>query len=438
MFFRPSASRSLALAGVALLVLPPAAALAADATTAVSDASRRGHAPDVAVGADGDIHVIWLDKGTLGTADKRGSYATGDGGHSHQSFTNLYYSRSGDGGATFSAPVQVNATDGEVWGFAISKPQVAVGRNGIVHVYYPANAKSPTTGKDVASSYYTRSLDGGRTFPQAVSLNSDPADDLSEIVSGGLAQAQVFGSMTVDGAGNVYSFWLDTRDMNADDMLSSVYLRASADDGENFGAERELFATDSCPCCQVTSTAGDDDEVFVASRLVSGDHIRMPAVARSADGGSTFGSRAAVAGPAWRIEGCPLKPTAMAASGDVLHTLVFNGAAEPAGLLYSRSTDRGASFAGAVPIHPDAATSNNPVLVSAGDRVAALWHAKVDGGRQVYLRTSDDGGENFGAVRALTRGDTTNAYPAAAAAGDGELVVVWQHGEQIHARRVAW
>ena len=116
-----------------------------------------------------------------------------------------------------------------------------------------------------------------------------------------------------------------------DDMLSSVFMRASHDNGATFDAERELSRADSCPCCQVTATTGDADDVYVASRVVTGDHIRTPMVSRSTDAGETFGERVKVSGKPWRIEGCPLKPTALAAEGDFVFTLVHNGAEEPPG-----------------------------------------------------------------------------------------------------------
>ncbi len=419
---------------ILLIFVSVSGAAAASGITPISDAGRRGQAPDVAIGGDGTIHVIWLDKGVVGTADRRGSYSGGR--HSHQSFTDLYYARSDDAGESFSRPVRINAEDGAVWGFSISKPEVAAGPDGVVHVYYPANAVSPTTGKDVASSAYVRSVDGGKSFGKPLFLNSDPEEDLSHIVSGGLAQAQVFGAMATSPAGDVYTFWLDTREMNADDMLTSVYARFSHDNGKSFGPERRLYLTDACPCCQVTAAVGDDDEVFLASRVVSGDHVRTPMVSVSRDRGETFSERVAVSGPAWRIEGCPLKPTALAIDGANVYTLVHNGAAEPPGLLFARSADAGVSFGEAIPIHPDAGVSNHPVLVATDDALVAVWHAKVDAGRRVYLRRSTDSGVTFGPVAELEAPEGTSAFPDAAAMPDGALLVVWQQGEQILSQRL--
>ncbi|MDX1516508.1 MAG: hypothetical protein R3288_06695, partial [Woeseiaceae bacterium] len=264
----------------------------------------------------------------------------------------------------------------------------------------------------------------------------DPPEDLEAIVSGGLSQAHVFGDMSVADDGSVYVFWLDTREMNEKDKLASVYLRASHDNGASFADEQRLYLADACPCCQVTTVTGNDDEVYVASRRVNADNIRMPVVSVSRDGGASFAARVAVSGKPWQLDGCPLKPTALAVDGDYFYTLVHNGAIEPAGLLFSRSADAAESFEPAMVVHPDAIVSDFPVLVSHGDRLSAIWHAKTDGPRRLFMRTSTDHGESFGAVREIDTPPGASAYPSAAALPKGDLVVVWQQDEQILATRV--
>ncbi len=400
----------------------------AGAWTAVSDPARRAQAPEVAVGPDGSIHVIWLDKGPLGTADQRGHDASH--GHSHQSFTDLMYSRSDDGGETFTPPLRINRADGEVWGFSVSKPRIGVGPTGVVHVFYPANTVSGVTGKAVASSMHVRSVDGGRSFSSPLQLNGDGEDDLSELVHGGLSQAHVFGTMTVAADGDVYTFWLDTRGMQAARPLSAVYLRASRDDGATFEAERAVFNGETCPCCQLTAVTRGDT-VYLGSRHVSPDDIRMPSVSRSVDGAATFGERVPIGGTPWQLDGCPLKPTALAVEGEHVYTLVHNGAEQPPGLLFARSEDGGATFGPTLRIHPDAAVSDSPALVTSARGLYAVWHAKTDGERRVFHRSSTDQGSTWSAVAELAAPAGAAAYPAAAARPDGSTVVVWQQGEQI-------
>jgi len=109
---------------------------AADAVR-VSDEGRRAISPEIAVGPDGAINIIWLDKGL--TANRPPPKPRKPGEHSHRSATDLYFSRSEDGGSTWSDPQRINEIDGEVWGFSVSKPRIGVGPSGTLHVFYPAN-----------------------------------------------------------------------------------------------------------------------------------------------------------------------------------------------------------------------------------------------------------------------------------------------------------
>lgn len=419
------------LAGAALCLC----ALAASAWTPVSDPARRGQAPNVAVGLDGSVHVIWLDKGPMGTPDKLG-HVHNAGGHTHQAWSDVYYARSDDGGRSFSTPVRVNAEDGEVWGFAVSKPSIGIGPTGTVHVFYPANEVSSTIGKPVAVSHYVRSTDGGRSFSRPVRLNGEPAEDLAAVVHGGLSQAHVFGTMSVGRDGGVYALWLDTRDMSEHDMTSKIFMAVSRDDGVTWDPEREVFGTGACPCCQLTSTIGSHGELYLGGRVVHEGNQRDPMVSVSTDGGRTFAERVKVSGPPWVLEGCPLKPTALAARGPDLYAAVFNGAIQPGGALFSHSGDGGRTFEEAIRLHPEAAVSDAPALAVTGRGVYAFWHAKAGGERRVFMRSSTDRGATLGPVTELPAPDGAGSWPAAAAAPDDGAVVVWQQGEQILADKV--
>ena len=151
------------LSGLLLVWAVTLSASALAATQQVSEEGRRAVSPELAVGPDGAINVIWRDKGL--TAERPAPKPHVPGEHSHRSSTDLYFSRSEDGGSTWSAPLKVNNDEGEIWGFAVSKPNIAVGPTGTIHLYYPANDKSELTGLDVVSARY-------RPKPCALGQNS--------------------------------------------------------------------------------------------------------------------------------------------------------------------------------------------------------------------------------------------------------------------------
>jgi hypothetical protein len=413
---------------LALIVMMTAPDVSAQ-SVAASQSDRRAQAPAVAVTSDGSVHVVWFDKGAVGEADRKGEKVKGTH-HSHQAFADLHYARWLPAAAGFSDSVRVNPTPGQVWGFSISRPVIAADENDKIHILFPGNATSPESGKAVASSYYTRSTEEGGQFEPPIQLNADPEDDLSALIMGGLAQAQVFGGMAVSPKGVVHAFWLDTRGLTAS-MRSSLYYRRSDDGGRVFANEVRLRENEQCPCCQVSAVTDGEDSLYVALRQIQGDNIRTPMVMHSADGGNSFAPPVSTGGAPWQLEGCPLKLTAMTTTGSRIHSLVHNGAEQPPGLLYSHAPAPGQAFLPPQKIHPEAAISDSPAMASSGQTLLAVWHAKEEGPRQIFYRFSLNGGDTFLPLQRLDTGEASVGYPAVATAPDGRFVVAWQADEVI-------
>lgn len=426
------------LAAVLAALRLPVAAAAPTAATAVRDPTgsirvsctdHKAQSPEIALGVDGSINMVWIDE------DVAPKQVDPSHGHSHMASTNLYFARSTDGGLTFSDPVRVNQREGEVWGFSVSKPRVAVGRNGTIHVFYPANATSEATGKPVAIALYSRSTDGGRSFAKPQRLNTWATTDASQFVHGGLSHAHVFGTLAVDAKGSVYAMWIDTRDMAKDGDSGKVFMAVSRNDGRSFGKDRELFPADVCPCCQLTAHVDAAQRLWVGSRQVEGKY-RDSTVAVSTDGGRTFSPRQRVASKRWEIEACPLKPTGIAARGNDVWATFFSGAEDPAGVYLAHSGDAGRSWSTPMLVHPGATTSDAPVVALAGPTLHLFWHAKVgDGARRIYTRASSDGGASFGPVVELPSPPGATQLPAIAARADGSVQVAWQQGTEVRSMR---
>lgn len=406
-------------------------AMPAIATQRISEEGRRAISPEIAVGPDGAINVIWLDKGL--TADRPPPKPRKPGEHSHRSATDLYFSRSEDGGATWSAPVQVNPVDGGVWGFAVSKPQIGVGPTGTIHVFYPANDKSPKTGLAVVSARYIRSTDNGKTFGEPIVLNRPAEIDREDILGEGLSMTNSFGTMGVAPDGTVIAAWQDVAQMkdSADGADGAVAI--STNDGESFEAERiALSGNDVCPCCQLTIAFGDD-VAYMGYRKIYGDG-RDSTVARSTDGGRTFSGEGRLDLAKWDIDGCPLKPTELEVDGDNVYAAAFTGGEDPAALYFSRSTDGGASFSGSRQVHVSAGYSDAPAMtVDRSGVVRVVWHAKAGGPRRLFTSVSVDGGETLSEPVEIDTPAGKSAYPATSVAGDGAVFVAWQQeNEEVY------
>jgi len=399
-------------------------ALQGVAAERVSEAGRRAISPEIAVGPDGAINVIWLDKGL--TADRPPPKPRKPGEHSHRSATDIFFTRSEDGGDSWSTPVRVNPDAGGVWGFAVSKPRVGIGPTGTIHIYYPANDKSPKTGKDVVSARYTRSTDNGRSFSEPIVLNRPAELDREDILGEGLTMTNSFGTMGVAPDGTVITAWQDVADMQDSADGADGVVAISTDDGATFNAERVVLAdNDMCPCCQLTIEFGGDT-AYMGYRKIYGDG-RDSTVVRSTDGGRSFDSGGRLDLARWDINGCPLKPTELAIDGDRIYAATFTGGEDPAGLYFSRSVDGGDSFSGARQVHVAAGYSDAPALtIDGAGALRLVWHAKTGGPRRLFTAVSVDAGETLSAPVEIATPEGTSAYPAADVAADGTVWVAWQ------------
>ena len=397
----------------------------------VSGTEHKAQAPEITLGPDGSVHMVWIDENTAAPSADQSKY-----GHSHVAATNLLYARSTDGGKTFSAPTQLNAKSGDVWGFSVSKPRVVAGANGTLHVFYPGNDINPTNGKAEAVALYARSTDGGRTFSTPKRLNEMASTDASHLVHGGLTHAHVFGTLATDGKGNVYALWIDTRDMMKEGDSGKVFMAVSRDDGVSFEKDREILPNDVCPCCQLTAFVDTTGKLYVGSRQVDGKY-RDSTVMVSSDGGRNFSPRQRVVGSRWEIEGCPLKPTSVVAANGIVTAAYYTAGEQPPGAYIVRSVDGGKSWSSPMLAHPGAVTSDAPVLTLAGQTLHLFWHAKLaDGIRRVYTRASTDMGATFGPISELpTPPGAASQLPAVAGRPDGSVQVAWQQGTEVRTAR---
>ncbi len=418
------------LAGIVPLALPAATG----APLVVSTPDQLALAPDVAVGPKGEVAVLWLAKGDPDSATEKAAAAErAQSGHSHLSSMNLYVAVSDDGGTSFGPPVRVNPESDAVWGFAVSRPRVAFGPKGTLHVAYPANEHNQNIDKPVLTAHYTRSTDGGKTFEAARRLSTLTDSDMSQVIHGGFASVAAFGTLGVAPNGDVYLAWIDTRLMKAPTDNATVFGIVSRDDGRTFTQDAVETDSNVCPCCQVTLAFDSKSRPYLGSRIVTADNVRMSSVAHADGRGGKFGTRVSTGGTPWHINGCPLKPTVLAVRGSTVYTAAHNGAETPPGVMLATSRDGGASFSTPLAAHPGAQVSDAPALsLVAGDRAMIAWHAKTDGPRRIYYRTLDAAGAPIGAPVALASGEGTAQNPALATRPDGRAQLAWQQDDRIY------
>lgn len=393
----------------------------------VSPESHIAVAPDMSINAKGHIALMWVDRSPDLTPAQTDH-------HQHTEFarTNLYVAISRDGGESFTPPVKVNHDPAVVRGQNINRPRIAGAANGDWHISYAANELHPDTGKPLMTSHYTRSTDGGRSFEPPRRLSELNDIDRGEFTHGDFMTTAGFQSIAVTPSSVVRTFWIDTRYRTAEDDASALYSAVSRDGGNTFDAAEELMKTGVCPCCQLMTEASAGSSLYLSLRSVSASGLRQPTVIQIEGDTAAMSVPVDAGHAAWEIEGCPLKPTALALQGNRVFTAVYSGGEERPGVYVSLSSDSGANFGPSTAVHPNALVSDAPSIAANENYALLVWHGKTDSRRQIFSRMYGPSGQAIGGVRALTNGLENASNPVVAVRADGRFQVTWIEADRIH------
>ena len=341
--------RSLFLLSLAVLtgaVAGPAATRATVADVPAVDVRRipnGGFQPDLAVGRDGAIHLVYF----------AGESMAGD----------IFYVRSIDGGQTFSPPVRVNSQPGSaIARGTIRGPQLAVAADGRVHVAWngsdkalPRGVANPATGRQGSPMLYSRSTGQPARFEPQRNLMTHTFD-----LDGG-------GSVAAGDGGAVYVVWHgnDVKD-GSGEAARRVWLARSSDGGATFSAETAAWSepTGACGCCGMRLLAARDTLRILyrsATAQVNRDIFSLV----STDRGRTFtGTRV----HEWDINACPMTSMSIAAQGSRVL-----GAWETDGQVYFTDLDA-AGAAPRAPARPGGERRKHPRLaVDKDGRLLMVW-----------------------------------------------------------------
>lgn len=420
--------------------MQPAAPEVTVATVAAAGATH----PTVAVDpASGAVYVAWVGvPGADGRAD-------------------VFLARSDDGGATYAAPIRVNDVPGDAAPHAQAPAQVAVGPDGTVYVVWQNNTKIEGRRFPASDLRLARSRDGGRTFEPAVYVNDD---------AGGPPASHTFHDVAVLPDGTVLVSWIDGRVRAAaeaahaggsgastgsarngspaasggpahhgvqgvpEEPSSQIRVARSLDGGRTFGPS-VVVAEQACPCCRTSLAVGPAGEVYLAWRAVFAGSIRDVVVARSDDGGRSFRPAIPVHDDGWRLDACPHAGPSLAVDAEGrLHAAWFTGVEGRAGVFHAVSTDGGRSFRGPHALaRADVVAPSLAKLDAAGGAVWVAWEDRTGPERRLRVGHARNGG----APRAFDVALGPGVAPALAATDD-LAVVVWLEEEAVRSAALRW
>ena len=246
-----------------------------------------GIQPQTVVDAKGVVHFLYF-KGEAGAGD-------------------LYYVRREAGKAEFSAPIKVNSQAGSAIATGtIRGGQLAVGKNGRVHVAWNGSGKAMPRGQGKYNSpmLYSRLNDAGAAFEDQRNLMR-----VTETLDGG-------GTVAADQAGNVYVAWHAQKGgSGAGEAERKVWLALSTDDGKTFADETAINTqpTGACGCCGMRAFVdGSGNAHFLYRAATNGDGRDMFLLATK-DVGKHFTGGVV---HKWQINTCPMSSESFAEAPD--------------------------------------------------------------------------------------------------------------------------
>ncbi|TVP45417.1 MAG: exo-alpha-sialidase [Gemmatimonadales bacterium] len=384
----------------------------------------------------GDLLLAW------GAADGAGEDAS----------WNLYMARSGDGGATFSAPVRVNDVDGDLYPHAEGAPRLVAGPGGVA-VFW--NNRIVAEGRRFAASdlRFSRSTDGGATWSAARNLQ-DPLSPATLPPRG-----NTFHGATWLGDSTLVVAWLDGRERDArriergvatgldaevaartpeafadnDDLHdgdAAVYAAVSQDGGASWESGNRRIDGGICPCCRVALTQGANGEILGGWRQHLGGNVRDPVVAtvfpEAAASAAAEGAPARIHDDGWVFPGCPHSGPALDVDvAGTVHAAWYTGAEGRMGVYFARRARGEAGFGAPVAVVAGASVGIAHPAVVARDNghTIVAYNVDAEGRRHILLGVIDE--EGSVAFQVEVPDSEGGTHPQLALLPDGGIVVAW-------------
>jgi hypothetical protein len=212
----------------------------------------------------------------------------------------IFYVRRETGQENFSPPIRVNSTpESAVASGTIRGAQIAIGRQGRVHVAWNGSGKSGIQGPAKSAPMLYARMNGACTAfePQRNLMKT------SHGLDGG-------GSIAAGRSGNVYVAWHGAPPGENGEAARRVWLARSTDDGKTFAPEIPASndATGACACCGMRAFVDAGGAVHLLYRTATEMTERGMFLLTSTDQGKHFNGLRL---DNWRLTTCPMSSAAM-------------------------------------------------------------------------------------------------------------------------------
>jgi Neuraminidase (sialidase) len=271
----------------------------------------------------------------------------------------IIYSKSSNGGVTWSAAANVSNTDG-------SSAEATIAADvGAIHVAW----SDDTPGNQ--EILYSKSTDGGATWSVPVNVSNNSGGSVNSVIM-------------VD-AGTVHLAWEDNTAGNWE-----IFYSKSTDGG----------ATWSAPV-NVSNNSGDSEGTKIAvnaGTIYLAWYDYTPAnveifFSKSTDGGVTWSAPVNVS----NNDGGSYGPAIVADAGTI-HVAWWDNTPGNAEIFYSNSTDGGATWSAPVNVSNNSVGSVGPTIAVDSGTIHLAWGDDTPGNPEIFYSNSTDGGTTWSAA----------------------------------------
>lgn len=354
----------------------------------------------LAVAAQAQAAEVPIHPAVEGLTEVKSLDVTAEGGAIHALLVGHFSQRQGvavayvfsrDGGRTWSQPAFPAPAEAAP---PVSRrgddARLAV-RSGRIMAVWKSRSELPGNGEIAVAV----SADGGRTWRRG----TNPA-------AGDTTRNQSHFGLAVDPAGDFHLVWLDDREENGN--TQGLRYAKSSGDGLRWLPETTVDGN-TCTCCWTRLLALPDRSLGLLFRDSNPHDMRF---ARLRTGQSTWATLSAVGRFDWEFAGCPHCGGGLAASGwagrMVLHSVIWTGKEQTAGLYYLRSLDGGSHWSEPLRIAGEEARESDIAALADGTLGLAFV---ADRTQPVQFRSSQDEGRTWSAPKALSASGVVADHP---------------------------
>ncbi|KGJ89714.1 sialidase family protein [Colwellia psychrerythraea] len=305
----------------------------------------------------------------------------------------LYYQRSTDNGANFTAAKRIAIPDEKISARNENRPKIAFDKAQGVYLSWAM----PRERKYTADIRFSYSKDDGKTFSLPVTINDDD-----------LLTGHSFNEMLVDEQGNVNIVWLDGRLKLAKQSKKSAAqgsaifmatanmkkggLTLNPEDNNQETFVNKEVVNGTCVCCRLAIDVNSKGNLAILWRHIYGDNIREFAITTVNEQQQAY----QVSYDHWQINGCPHQGGALSIDDTNRYHLVwFNQGDKGKGIFYAHSDDAGKTLTTPLNIGEQAAQAAHAHMSEYNGIVDIVWTQFTGTEHQLWHQRSSDNGQTF-------------------------------------------